>query len=343
MRLVGGSAMTSGCAPADPFRAQVSVLWRGSELCVSHSYRAAVEPAEGGRGPLLVCLHGAYCNRGDFACIFACKALQRCGVVAFDLPGHGGSSKIPAAAGAAANFPAALEEMAEVVLFGLEALGLASAPCIVVGHSLGGAVGLLLSGRLPDLRSFVSLEGCLVASDTPPNGIASRWMRHDPSCASALDLFEDIAAASHLGRDPTGILHWRDAAEACGGTVNLLAVRMSGSLVSWSCSGKLPTYLDGLEAFHYVGGLGSGKLTPALLAALAPRRNCRLHAIGGAGHFLLLDAREATLRIIADVVQEVATAPSSRGQGNEPPHKRAKAGGAAAPGSPRAAPVAVDA
>lgn len=274
------------------------MTWQKQTFRISCNHRKATRPTD----VVLLCLHGAYCNRGDFACIFSADALRGCGVLAVDLPGHGDSCKLPSG-DPQATFPAELQDMADVVWLLLEALELATSPIVLVGHSMGGAVGLLMCRRpWPHLRSFVSLEGCLVATDTPPNGLASRWSRQDPSATSALDLLEDIAAAAHLGRDPTGILHWRACAEACGSTVHLLAIRVAQSLVRWSTSGDLTQFLDKLPSFHYVGGLSSGKLSPALIAALAGRAHCRIHALGGVGHFLLLDAWEAVCQVIASTL-----------------------------------------
>jgi len=304
--------MTSGCPVGDPWETGRRVSWQGRELWLACSYRPSSP-----EGFLLLCLHGAYCNRGDFACVLECEALSSCGVLAIDLPGHGGSAKM-SSSNLEECFPARLEDMAEVVWKLLGALELqGSERVLIVGHSLGGAVGLMLARHLrpPHLRGFVSLEGCLVASDTPPNGIAARWMRKAPGAVSALDLLEDIAAARHLGRDPSGVEHWREAAELCGETVHLLALRVSRSLYDWCHSGGLPGLLDGLPVFHYVYGTASGKFTPALQEVLHGRRNCRVHGICGCGHFLLLDGAEASLGVLAGAVAEAAAtlpAPASK-------------------------------
>mmetsp|Transcript_25026 Transcript_25026/g.78945 ORF Transcript_25026/g.78945 Transcript_25026/m.78945 type:complete len:322 (-) Transcript_25026:57-1022(-) len=277
------------------------VVWQGRELYVACSHRPTPKD-----GVLLLCLHGAYCNRGDFSWLVECEALRNCGVLAVDLPGHGASTKMRA--DSEERFPAKLEEMAEVVWELLGAMGLQrSERVLVVGHSLGGTVGLLLAARYlrrPQLHAFVSLEGCLVGTDTSPNGIAARWMRKDPASVSAQDLLEDITAAQHLGKDPAGMKHWREAAVECGETVHLLAVQMSRSLYDLCHSGELPGCLDGLPPFHYVYGTASGKFTPTLSDALKGRRNVRMHGICPRGHFLLLDGVEAILGIIVGAVAE---------------------------------------
>mmetsp|Transcript_37931 Transcript_37931/g.80624 ORF Transcript_37931/g.80624 Transcript_37931/m.80624 type:complete len:301 (+) Transcript_37931:41-943(+) len=297
--------MTSGCLPSDPLAVVTSLAWHGQEWKLASSHR----PAPDGGGPLLLCIHGSYCNRSDFACVLACARLRHCGILAVDLPGHGDSSKIPIGEPEAV-FPARLEDMAELLWELLVALGYRDSKILIVGHSLGGAVGLLLAAA--QLRSqlcgFVSLEGCLVASDTPEHGIASRWSRRDARAVSALDLLEEIAAASHLGRDPVGLEHWREGAERCGPTVHFLAVRMSASTCGWCHSGQLPDCLCNIPAFHYVYGTASGKFSALLASTLHGRRNCHAHPVPGAGHFLLLESVEATLGIIQEAVADAAIA-----------------------------------
>jgi pimeloyl-ACP methyl ester carboxylesterase len=94
----------------------------------------------GGHGPPLVLVHGwggAAWNYGELAPLLA----RRRRLLIPDLPGHGGSAALPAAATLAAYADAvaavcAAEDAAPVDLF---------------GHSLGGAVGLRLAVRRPEL------------------------------------------------------------------------------------------------------------------------------------------------------------------------------------------------
>lgn len=296
--------MTSGYLGRDPLSSTRSLNWEGTDVKLAYSYRGGVDTA-GGNDLLLLCLHGAFCNRSDFNGVFTCSALRPYRLLAVDLPGHGESSKIDIDE-PDAKFPAKMEEMAEVIWLLLGALELQGVATLVVGHSMGGTVGLLLADLHlgTQVRGFVSLEGVLVATDTPEKGIASRWMRKDPKQACALDLLEDIASAKHLGRNTVGLDHWRDAADKCGSSVHLLAVRMCASMVSWAQSGKLPDKLRCIPVFHYVYGTESGKFTEMLANALRGRKNCCTHAIHGAGHFLLLENLESSLGLIMAAILE---------------------------------------
>src|SRR5262245_53104801 len=102
----------------------------------------------GGDGPPLVLIHGlggAAANWTELASILA----PRHRLLVPDLPGHGGSSALPAISG--------LEPYADRVALVAEREEMLPAP--VVGHSLGGLVVLRLALRRPDAVSAVILAG----------------------------------------------------------------------------------------------------------------------------------------------------------------------------------------
>src|SRR5437763_5744229 len=93
----------------------------------------------GGEGPPLVLVHGlggSAWNWTELAPLLA----RRHRVLVPDLPGHGGSSALPAVSG--------LEPYADRVALVAEREGMLPAP--VVGHSLGGMVVLRMALRRPE-------------------------------------------------------------------------------------------------------------------------------------------------------------------------------------------------
>src|SRR5881396_578671 len=93
----------------------------------------------GGQGPPLVLVHGlggAASNWTELTPLLS----GRFRLLVPDLPGHGGSTALPAASG--------LEAFADRVALVAEREGMLPAP--VVGHSLGGAVALRMALRQPD-------------------------------------------------------------------------------------------------------------------------------------------------------------------------------------------------
>jgi pimeloyl-ACP methyl ester carboxylesterase len=107
-------------------------------------------------GAPIVLLHGVGGSRSNWA--FVAPELARTRrVLVVDLPGHGRSSALPAAPG--------LGPYADRVAKLLEEEGLA--PADVVGHSLGGLVGIRLAVRRPELvRSLVLAAAAGISSST---------------------------------------------------------------------------------------------------------------------------------------------------------------------------------
>jgi pimeloyl-ACP methyl ester carboxylesterase len=102
----------------------------------------------GGSGPPLVLVHGlggAASNWTELAPLLA----KRHRLLVPDLPGHGGSTALPAVSG--------LEPYADRVALVAEREGLLPAP--VVGHSLGGMIVLRLALRRPDDVKAIVLAG----------------------------------------------------------------------------------------------------------------------------------------------------------------------------------------
>lgn len=127
----------------------------------------------GGKGPPLVLVHGlggAAANWRPMAGILA----ERWRVLAPDLPGHGGSAPLAAAAG--------LATFADRIALLAEREGMLPAP--VAGHSLGGAVALRLALRRPDAVRAVALFA--------PAGLLGfpRWRRAGMAASKALVPFE---------------------------------------------------------------------------------------------------------------------------------------------------------
>src|SRR5687768_1956052 len=107
-------------------------------------------------GPPVVLLHGVGGSRSNWALVAPELARAR-RVLVVDLPGHGRSSALPAAPG--------LAPYADRVAKLIEDEGLA--PAVVVGHSLGGLVGIRLAGRRPELvRGLVLAAAAGITSST---------------------------------------------------------------------------------------------------------------------------------------------------------------------------------
>jgi pimeloyl-ACP methyl ester carboxylesterase len=110
----------------------------------------------GGDGPPLVLLHGLGGAASNWVEL-APELARENRVIAVDLPGHGGSSPLPALPN--------LEPFADRVGLVLQREGVH--PVVVVGHSLGCVVALRLAMRSPDLvRGLVLISAAGIGSTT---------------------------------------------------------------------------------------------------------------------------------------------------------------------------------
>ncbi|KAB2684800.1 MULTISPECIES: acetoin dehydrogenase dihydrolipoyllysine-residue acetyltransferase subunit [Brucella/Ochrobactrum group] len=101
---------------------------------------------EAGRLPVVL-LHGFAADLNSWRGLFAGASLGR-PILALDLPGHGNSPRI---------VPENIDEIAVAVEATLESLGVSA--CLLVGHSLGGAVATVLAARgIVDVRSLLLIS-----------------------------------------------------------------------------------------------------------------------------------------------------------------------------------------
>jgi pimeloyl-ACP methyl ester carboxylesterase len=116
----------------------------------------------GGGGPSLVLVHGLGGAASNWVELTPTLA-RSYRVLALDLPGHGGSSPLPTAP--------SLTPFADVVRAVAEREALL--PAAVVGHSLGGLVGLRLALRHPDaVRGLVLAASAGISSGTRAREVA---------------------------------------------------------------------------------------------------------------------------------------------------------------------------
>ncbi len=258
----------------------------------------------GGQGPPLVLVHGLGGSAANW-CELAPLLARRRRVVAPDLPGHGGSSPLPAVSG--------LEPYADRVAAVMEREGMLSAP--VVGHSLGGLVVLRLALRHPQAVEAVVLAASAGLS------IGRAWPRNVLTLFTALrpgrlaGRYRSLVARSVLLRravfgvvsvsDPVGltdravegflsgqVLHtdigsaWR-ALRLDDPRQELERVRCP-ALVLWGADdAQLP--LD--DAFEY-----------------SRRLHASLRVVAGCGHLLIGECPEACAHAIEDFVDTVGRA-----------------------------------
>ena len=212
---------------------------------------------------LLVFLHGLGCSRETFRGIWQRAEFDAYSILCLDLPGFGTSE-------APEGFPYSMEDHARVCADIL--LHYPSSELHLIGHSMGGAVALLLPEKILDsVQSFANVEGNLNPEDCV---FGSR-----DACSVPFDVF----VAEKLPEFKRVSENWRtNGLDAASPSAFYESAR---SLVAWSDSGHL------LSAFHelpcrkaYIYGDGNAEHATVATVEGVPRI-----AIERAGHFVMND------------------------------------------------------
>src|SRR4030042_1988378 len=193
-------------------------------------FHIAYKIREGGSG-LIFFIHGLGCAKELFDDVWNFTGLNDYTIVTVDLPGFGDSGMPDA-------FSGDLQDHAQICRCLISRLP--ERRIHIVGHSMGGAVGLLLSDMIHDrLESFVNVEGNLISHDCEVSRrkVSVTFEEFEKKKLPGLILLTSIS-------DQPGMRLWSTyikKADRKG------FYRSSRSLVNWSDSGRL------LKAFRKLG------------------------------------------------------------------------------------------
>lgn len=253
----------------------------GSELRISVAERS-------GAGTPIFYLHGFGSTGKDFDGAAAVPEWSDRTLLAPDLPGFGAS----AAPASAERW--SVERMADLVVRLLEVE--AAAPATLVGHSMGGLVGLLACRRAPrSVRAFVNVEGNLAPVDCRvlSRAVAERSEREPPRETLAW-LADTMAVSGAPGYDRFARDLDSRVDPAVVGPVCRAIVRLSDGapLLRWFVDLRIPRAL-----LH--GSLnGDLDYLPDLAANGVP-----VFTVEGADHFPAFSHPEAFYRTLVDILQ----------------------------------------
>jgi pimeloyl-ACP methyl ester carboxylesterase len=232
-------------------------------------------------------MHGLACAKSGFDDVFRADSLDGFSICTFDFPGHGDSPPLDADS-------YSLDFYADVVCALTDRLSPDS--LLLVGHSMGGAVGLIATQSLKLPTGFVSIEGNLLAGDC---GLVSRRI-----AAQSLDEFiarghTDFLAAlrGSARRDSRAWAGW------CGMAAPAAIHGSARSLVKWSESGKLLQLYRAIGHRTYCYGTEGDRISH-LLPCLD---RADLHSIAGAGHFPMVDNPTELYDVISTAAQATAS------------------------------------
>ena len=227
---------------------------------------------------LIVLLHGIGCSKESFNHAFRAKALHAYSVCAFDFPGHGSSSRLP-------EEHYSLQSYADIT--NLVIRQLAFNRIYVIGHSMGGAVGVIATQGNSSIECLISADGNLVAEDC---GLVSRKIADQSSVTFMHEGFAQFLTAlrSSPRNDFGAWFEW------CKNADPHALHQAARSLVEWSDSGKLLELFNALSRTAYLyGGLDDKQY---LLQQIV---NAAVSAVPSAGHFMMVDNPDSFYRLLA--------------------------------------------
>ncbi len=218
---------------------------------------------------LIFFIHGLGCAKEAFTESFTFPGLKKYSLLVPDLPGFGESSKVK-------DFSYSMEEHARICLELID--NFPHEKIHIVGHSMGGVIGLLLANLLKGrLTSFINIEGNLTATDCSMSSMVnSSEMREYRQ-----RMINHLAAASNLLHDQSIALwhHWVQKS----GSVGLY--QSARSLVEWSCSDKLIEMFEKMKGRKlYIHGERNSSIP-----ALKQMKNIPIATIPKSGHFPMSD------------------------------------------------------
>lgn len=230
---------------------------------LAHSYRK-------GGNELILFIHGLGCSKESFEHVWGLTDFEKYSLLTVDLMGHGDSPRPN-------GFSYSMEDQADMCLHLLKSFEFDRIH--IVGHSMGGAVGLLLAGRLEDkLESFISVEGNLIGADC---GLVSR-----KTINYNFDEFEKVKFGKFIESKETSgnpsLRLWAGMLKKCS---PLAFYRSAESLVEWSDSGRLvELFLDLNSRKAYIHG--DRDLKTDVLGLL---QGIEKISVSGSGHFVMTD------------------------------------------------------
>jgi pimeloyl-ACP methyl ester carboxylesterase len=219
----------------------------------------------------VVALHGWARTHTDFD-----RVLAGCDAIALDLPGHGATPEPPSDWGS--------PQYAALVADVLRAL---PAPPVVIGHSLGGRIGVHLAASYPELVRGLVLTGApIIRLTTPAKPKAAyrvvRWLNRRGVISDA---------RMQAAREKNYAEDWRNASAGMRPIfVNVVNENYDAVIAGVRCPLRL------------VWGEGDTAAPVAVAEELARRTGAHVEVVPGAGHMTPLTAPDALRAAVAELL-----------------------------------------
>ncbi len=228
-----------------------------------------------GGGESIVLIHGLGACMDGYRDIWDFPGYQNYSILTYDLLGFGDSER-------PMNFSYSMEAHAEVSQLLIKELNLNNIH--LVGHSMGGAIGLLVCPKMkPIIKSFVCAEGNLISEDCTGSREAVGYSLEDFQKEGFDNLKSQISIEikGSSGKDKSLDLYL----ECLSKCDPYAFYRSSESLVKWSDSGKLLKLFVDLDiAKYYLFGDKNRNSPTVKLLSTVPKVE-----ITNAGHAMMND------------------------------------------------------
>lgn len=239
-----------------------------------------------GRTGAVVYLHGLGCSKNDFHVAYHRPELEAYTLLAFDFPGCG-NSPYPE------NATLGIDDLVRITQLVLAALSIKE--IVLIGHSMGGLVGLLFAERYSAMVSgFINVEGNLAPEDC----FFSRAVAQSDFQQFATTSFP--ALKRRLAQEPQiGLRLYAQNLEHASARAYF---ELAPSLVDYSDHGNLVQRFTALhipKLFIY----GSANRQLSYLPRIR-ESDCAVTEIPASGHFPFHDNPPAFYRAIAGFLQE---------------------------------------
>ncbi len=245
------------------------------------------------RSPVLLFVHGLGCSLKYWACLFEAEEFSDYRMVALDLPGFGLSEKIE-------QYDYHLSSQADLIAEFVRALNIREFR--LVGHSMGGAIAILLAHKLPHLvRHLLVIEPNLNAKESQ---LSRRIVEYtETAFIQQYEQFRDGAIATVKSWFVN--FHQRDLDEYIEDLLKTTAISMYRSAASLIETTQDNTLIQQFQQLalpkHFFIGEETHKIRP--IPEVLRNSDIQAVVVPGVGHMMMVDDPVLFTKTLAATLQ----------------------------------------
>jgi len=258
-----------------PHRKTIQIDYQGKQWAISAKYNKLSDH-------WLVFLHGLGCSKECFDYAYDTRLAKKYSILTFDFIGFGDSAKPN-------DFSYSLEDHAAVAKLVIDYFK--PTDVVLVAHSMGGTIGVLLTQRLTNVVRLINVEGNLISEDA---GIVSRRTAEQTENEFKRHGFNRFLANLKDSDEPA----YRTWAGWYASSSKIAVYRSCCSLVEWSDNKELLTFFNGLPKKAYI--FGDRTDVETLLPHLD---HANIISIPNGAHFMMLDNPEAFYAAVEEALE----------------------------------------